>query len=97
NRLAAVLVAVDYRRAPEHVYPAALDDVEAAWRWARAEAKPLGADGVRFGVVGDSSGGNLAAALTLRLRADGASQPDLQVLFYPALDATYSLDSYRTF
>jgi acetyl esterase len=97
NRLSAVVVAVDYRRAPEHVYPAALDDVEAAWRWARGEAKALGADGVRFGVVGDSSGGNLAAALTLRLRADGAAQPDLQVLFYPALDATYSQESYRTF
>jgi acetyl esterase len=97
NRLSAVVVAVDYRRAPEHVYPAALDDVEAAWRWTRGEAKMLGADGVRFGVAGDSSGGNLVAALTLRLRADGAPQPDLQLLFYPALDATYSLESYRTF
>jgi acetyl esterase len=97
NRLGAVLVAVGYRLAPEHVFPAALDDIEAAWRWARGEAHALGADGERFAVAGDSSGGNLAAALTLRLRAQGAVQPDLQLLFYPALDATCSLASYREF
>jgi acetyl esterase len=97
NRLSTILVAVDYRLAPEHVYPAALDDVEAAWRWARAEAHALGADGERFAVAGDSSGGNLAAALTLRLHAQGAAQPDLQLLLYPALDATCSLASYREF
>src|SRR5204862_3666061 len=60
NRLPAVVVAVDYRCAPEHAYPAALDDFEAAWHWARAHAIELGADGVRFVVAGDSSGGNLA-------------------------------------
>jgi len=97
NRLRAVLVAVAYRRAPEHVYPAALDDFEAAWRWARSEAKSLGADGMRFAVGGESSGGNLAAALALRLRSDGATQPDLQLLLYPALDATCSRPSYREF
>jgi acetyl esterase len=97
NRLGAIIVAVDYRLAPEHVYPAALDDFEAAWRWARAEARALGADGERFAVAGDSSGGNLAAALTLRLRAQGAAQPVLQLLFYPALDATCSSASYREF
>ena len=97
NRLRAVVVVVDYRRAPEHVYPAALDDFEAAWRWARAEAATLGADGTRFVVAGDSSGGNLAAALTLRLRSDGASQPNLQMLLYPALDASCSRPSYREF
>ena len=97
NRLRVVLVSVAYRCAPEYVYPAALDDFESAWRWARAEAKSLGADGVRFAVAGDSSGGNLAAALTLRLRSDGAAQPTLQLLFYPALDAGCSRPSYREF
>jgi acetyl esterase len=97
NRLGAVLVAVAYRRAPEHVYPAALDDLEAAWRWARNEAKALGADGMRFAVGGESSGGNLAAALSLRLRSDGAVQPSLQLLLYPALDASCSRPSYREF
>jgi acetyl esterase len=93
----AVIVAVNYRCAPEHVYPAALDDVSAAWQWARANARELGADGERFGVGGDSSGGNLAAALCLRLRADGAAQPQLQVLLYPALDARCERASYRQY
>jgi len=97
NRLGSVVVAVDYRLAPEHVYPAALDDVDAAWRWARANARALGADGSRFAVAGDSSGGNLAAALTLRLAREAAQQPDLQLLFYPALDGTCSRASYRQF
>jgi acetyl esterase/lipase len=97
SRLQTVVVAVDYRCAPEHVFPAALDDVAAAWQWARANTRNLGADGVRFAVAGDSSGGNLAAALTLRLRADGAPQPQLQLLLYPALDATCSRESYREF
>lgn len=95
--LPAIVVAVDYRCAPEYAYPAALDDVEAAWRWTRAHADALGADGVRFMVAGDSSGGNLAAALTLRLRAIGASQPALQLLLYPALDAACSRASYAEF
>ena len=97
NRLEAVVVAVDYRLAPEHLYPAALDDVEATWRWARAEARGLGADGQCFAVAGDSSGGNLVAALTLRLARTGGTQPDAQLLFYPALDATCSRASYRAF
>ena len=96
-RLQSVVVAVDYRCAPEHVFPAALDDVSLAWHWVRAHARNLGADGARFGVAGDSSGGNLAAALSLRLRATGALQPQLQLLLYPALDATCSRASYREF
>ncbi|MEO8738342.1 MAG: alpha/beta hydrolase [Casimicrobiaceae bacterium] len=97
NRLPAVLVSVDYRCAPEHIYPAALDDVAAAWRWARGHAGELGADATRFAVAGDSSGGNLAAALVLRLRDEGAVQPQLQILLYPALDATCSRAAYREF
>ncbi len=97
NRLRAVVVAVDYRRAPEHVYPAALNDFESAWRWVLGQATRLGANGARFAVAGDSSGGNLAAALTVRLRESGERAPDLQLLLYPALDATCSRASYREF
>jgi acetyl esterase len=97
DRLSAILVAVDYRLAPEHVYPAALDDVDAAWCWVREEARSLGSDPLRHAVVGDSSGGNLAAALTLRLRARGEPQPARQVLLYPALDAGSAAASYREF
>jgi acetyl esterase len=57
----------------------------------------VGADGTRFAVAGDSSGGNLAAALSLRLRAAGEPQPDLQLLLYPALDSACSRASYRDF
>jgi acetyl esterase len=96
-RIGAVVVSVDYACAPENVYPAALDDVAEAWHWVRANASQIGGDGERFAVAGDSSGGNLAAALTLRLRADGAPQPDLQLLLYPALDANCSRPSYREF
>jgi acetyl esterase/lipase len=97
NALSSVVVAVDYALAPEHVYPAALDDVEAAWHWVRGRASELGADGERFIVAGDSSGGNLVAALTLRLARMDAGQPDLQLLLYPALDAGCSRGSYREF
>ncbi len=96
-RLDAIVVAVDYRRAPECVFPCAIDDFAHAWHWARASASTLGADGIRFAVAGDSSGGNLAAALTLRLRAEARPQPQLQLLLYPALDASCSRGSYRAF
>ena len=97
NRLRATLVAVDYRLAPEHPYPAALDDVDAAWQWINAERAALGADPARIAVVGDSSGANLVAALTHRLRARGHPQPAMQLLIYPALDATCAGASYRQF
>jgi len=97
NTLPAVIVAVEYRLAPEHTYPAALDDVETAWHWLRAAARDLGAERDLFIVAGDSSGGNLAAALALRLSRTGAALPDLQLLLYPALDAACSRASYREF
>jgi len=97
NRLAAMIVAIDYRLAPEHVYPAALDDVDAVWRWVRREAPALGSDPRRLALAGDSSGGNLVAALALRLRDRGEPQPALQILLYPVLDAACATDSYREF
>jgi acetyl esterase len=97
NRVAACVVAVDYRCAPEDVFPAALDDVEAVWTWARQNAGALGADATRIAVGGDSSGANLAAALTLRLRTKELPQPRAQLLLYPALDAACSSRSYHAF
>ncbi|NED69931.1 alpha/beta hydrolase, partial [Streptomyces sp. SID10244] len=61
NGIGAVVVSVDYRRAPEHRWPAAADDVHAAAVWASDNASTLGADGRRLIVAGDSAGGNLAA------------------------------------
>lgn len=97
NRLDAVVVAVHYRRAPEHRYPAALDDFDAAWHWCREACFALRADTARMAVAGDSSGGNLAAALALRLRRRRESQPALQLLLYPALDARAASPSYDAF
>jgi acetyl esterase len=93
----AVVVAVDYRRAPEFPYPAALDDVEAALRWVVAHATELGVDSGRVAVAGDSAGGNLAAALALRARDAGGPPIAAQLLIYPVLDSSLATDSYGEF
>jgi acetyl esterase len=80
------VLSVDYRLAPEHRAPAAIDDCVAAYRWARGHAAELGAEPSRIGVGGDSAGGNLAALVALRSREEGIPQPALQVLLYPVLD-----------
>jgi acetyl esterase len=79
----AIVVDVEYRRAPEHRYPAALLDCEAALRWSAANAASLGGDPARLVVAGDSAGGNLAAAVCQRSTVPVA----LQVLVYPVLTA----------
>jgi acetyl esterase len=83
------VVAVDYRLAPEHAFPAAVDDAVAAFRWVAQHAGELGIDAERLAVAGDSAGGNLAVLVTLKTRGD-ARRPALQVLAYPALDASCS-------
>ena len=77
------VLSVDYRLAPEHKAPAAADDGFAAYRWAREHAAELGADPDRVAVGGDSAGGNIAAVVAQRARAEGVPQPALQLLIYP--------------
>ena len=77
------VLAVDYRLAPEHRAPAAVDDAYAAYRWARERAGQLGADPQRVAVGGDSAGGNLAAVVTRLAREAGDPLPALQWLIYP--------------
>ncbi len=80
------VLAVDYRLAPEHPFPAAVDDARAALSWAYANAERLGADPSRIGVGGDSAGGNLAAVTSQLAARDGGPAPALQLLIYPATD-----------
>jgi len=84
----AHVLAVDYRLAPEHPFPAALDDARVALNWAFVHAARLGADATRVGVGGDSAGGNLAAVLSRLAARDGEPAPVLQLLIYPATDMT---------
>jgi acetyl esterase len=78
------VVAVDYRLAPEHKFPAAPDDCLAATRWAAANAGAIGGDPDRLFVAGDSGGGNLAAVTALRARDEGGPPLRGQVLVYPS-------------
>lgn len=93
NRTGCAVVAIEYRKAPEFPFPIPLDDCFAALKWVVAEAARLGLDATRVGVVGDSAGGNLAAAVSLLARDAGGPALRLQVLTYPAVDATMSQPS----
>ena len=82
NKTESVLLWPEYRKAPEHVFPAAHDDVLATYRWARANASQLGVDPSRFAVGGEGVGGNMAAATCLQLKQAGDPLPIVQVRVY---------------
>jgi acetyl esterase len=94
NATGALVVSIDYRLAPEHPFPAALDDCEAAVAWLAEHAGDVGGNPRRLAVAGDSAGGNLAAAVALRAAAAGPSVA-AQVLVYPVTDAGQDTGSYR--
>ncbi|WP_063009250.1 alpha/beta hydrolase [Nocardia nova] len=91
------VVSLEYRLAPEHPYPAPLEDSLDALTWIRGSADELGIDATRIAVGGDSAGGNLAAAVCLHLRDRGLPLPAAQVLIYPAVDDSFAAPSWTEF
>jgi acetyl esterase len=97
DRAGVHVLFVDYRLAPEHKAPAAVEDSYAAYRWACDHARDLGADEALVAVGGDSAGGNLAAAVAQRARDEDAPRPLLQWLLYPLCDFTANTRSMDLF
>ena len=98
RRSGITTVAVGYRRAPEHPFPAAVDDAVGVVRWLAAHGAQIGVAARPLAVVGDSSGGNLAAAVSLVLRDESAAEGSpvtFQALLYPATDPAMNTESYR--
>ncbi|HEV2922016.1 MAG TPA: alpha/beta hydrolase, partial [Actinomycetota bacterium] len=93
----AVVVSVDYRLAPEHRWPAAVEDAYAATLWASHNAAALGGAQHRLAVAGDSAGGNLAAVVALGARDLGGPAIAFQLLVYPVLDAAADTASWREY
>jgi len=92
-----LVVAVDYRLAPEARYPAAIDDAYAATSWVAENEKTIGADSSLIAVCGDSAGGNLATVVTMMARDRGGPQIALQVLIYPITDHNFETPSYHRY
>lgn len=91
----ALVVSVDYRLAPEHPFPAAVDDVWAATQWVADNAAELGADPTRLAVAGDSAGGNLTAVVAQLARDAGGPPIRFQLLWYPATTWDPTLPSFK--
>ncbi|MEE6177484.1 alpha/beta hydrolase [Mycobacterium sp. 050134] len=90
----AIVVSVDYRLAPEHPFPAAVDDCWAALQWVAENAAELGGDPDRIAVAGDSAGGNLAAVVAHLARDNAGPRLSFQLLWYPMVTADLSLPSF---
>ncbi|WP_432347578.1 alpha/beta hydrolase [Shinella yambaruensis] len=97
NAADAVVISPDYRLAPEHPFPAAIEDCAATLTWMHAEAAGLGIDPARILVAGDSAGGNLAAVTALMARDGQVPAVIGQVLIYPVTDQGQASDSYRRY
>src|SRR4051812_39662882 len=90
-----IVISIDYRLAPEHKFPAAVDDAIAATKWISANARALGIDAARLTAGGDSAGGNLAAVVALAARDGDGPKLAGQLLIYPATDFAMTHPSHR--
>ncbi len=97
NETGAKVIAVDYRLAPEHKFPAAPDDCYAAVKWVETNAASLGVDPNRIAVGGDSAGGNLAAVMCLMAKQKGGPHLVFQLLIYPVTQMRANTDSMKSF
>jgi acetyl esterase len=95
NAAHCIVVSTDYRQGPEHRFPAAHDDVYAAYKWTLANAADLGGDPALVAIVGESAGGNMAADVCIRARDEGIQTPVYQVLVYPVAGYDFDTASYR--
>ena len=97
NAAKAAIVFVNYTPAPEAQYPTQNEQAWAVLEWAAANASEFDADGSRIALVGDSVGGNMAAALTLMAKRRNGPKLTAQVLFYPVTDANFETDTYQRY
>ena len=97
NMVDCIVVSVDYRLAPEHKFPAAVDDGLEAYQWISDNAAELGGDARRMAIVGDSAGGNVTAVTAIGIRDEGDIPPLLQVLIYPVVSGAPETRSHHEF
>lgn len=89
----AIVVAINYRLSPTHIYPAALEDCRSVWAWMHEHSEELGGDRERMGLIGNSAGGNLCAALAFYIRDHGGPKISLNVLNFPTLDLGWTVSA----
>src|SRR5690606_17239899 len=94
---ACTVIAIDYRRAPEHKFPAAVNDAIHATAWLREQAAEFGIDAHRIALAGDSAGANLATVVAIDMKRKGLQPLALQILFYPVADQYADYDSKQRF
>jgi acetyl esterase len=97
NNANAVVVFVNYTLSPEVKYPVSLGQAYAAAKWVSENGQTIRVDSTRLAVIGDSVGGNMAAAFTLLAKQRGGPKIDFQVLFYPVTDASFDTPSYMKY
>lgn len=97
NAVPAVVVSVEYRKAPEHPFPASVQDVHAAWRWTVMHAAEINGDPTRIAIAGESAGGNMATVVAMMARDNGEQMPVHQLLVYPVTDFKTNTPSYMEY